>query len=332
VVFAHPERKGRANPAYVGTGSYGYDVNDFRDFNDAAPDVAIGFESFPGHQKEPGRGGYGSNAIDGGTFGGVGAYAAKVGGLWDAMLGEGRHFWLFASSDFHATDGDFWPGEYQKTYTHVADRRSPQAIVDGLRSGNSFVVSGDLINALDFQVEQGGRSATMGQTLRTSPFSFRDRGRHGLPWLFSYVLWRIGYEEPVTVTIRFKSPETNFNGDMPVVDHVDLIAGRTGDRALPGTAAYLDATNPTTTVLKSFTRYDWRTDHRGWHVIEYRVKADHDMYFRLRGTNVVPRRDTLEIDEYGNPLADSLVGPNTADKAWADLWFYSNPIFVKVAK
>lgn len=29
------------------------------------------------------------------------------------------------------------------------------------------------------------------------------------------------------------------------------------------------------------------------------------------------------------PLADPL-GANTATEAWADLWFYSNPIFVKV--
>ena len=33
VVFAHPERKGLANPTYVGSGSHGYDIRDFRDFN-----------------------------------------------------------------------------------------------------------------------------------------------------------------------------------------------------------------------------------------------------------------------------------------------------------
>ncbi len=154
-VFAHPERKGTAAKG-------GYDINDFRDFNNAAPDVAFGFESMPGHQKESGRGGYGSGAYGGGTFGGVGAYAATVGGLWDAMLGEGRGWWLFASSDFHNTTGDFWPGEYQKTYTYVANRQTPRAIVDGLRSGNSFVVEGDLIDALDFSVQYRGREGDDG--------------------------------------------------------------------------------------------------------------------------------------------------------------------------
>lgn len=38
-----------------------YTVADFRDFNNAAPSVAFGLEGMPGHQKEPGRGGY-SNA------------------------------------------------------------------------------------------------------------------------------------------------------------------------------------------------------------------------------------------------------------------------------
>jgi len=27
---------------------------------------------------------------------------AKVGGLWDSLLGEGRRFWAFVNSDFHS--------------------------------------------------------------------------------------------------------------------------------------------------------------------------------------------------------------------------------------
>ena len=54
-----------------------------------------------------------------------------------------------------------------------------------------------------------------------------------------------------------------------------------------------------------------------------------DMYFRLRGTNQglnVP----LQTDANGNPLNDELEGLNDEAKAWADLWFYSNPIFIDV--
>jgi hypothetical protein len=35
-----------------------------------------------------------------------------------------------------------------------------------------------------------------------------------------------------------------------------------------------------------------------------------------------------QTDACGNPLSDSLMAPNDAAKAFADLWFYSNPIFV----
>ena len=309
-VFAHPERKGAGDPNYVGSGSKGYDIRDFRDFNNAAPDVAFGFESMPGHQKDANRGGYSSGAF-GGAFGGVGVYAAKVGGLWDAMLGEGRRWWLFASSDFHDTEGDFWPGEYQKTHTYVADPRSPQAIVDGLRSGNSFVVTGDLITALDFSAQYGNEKATMGETLP--------------------VVLKKGTGNPVKITIRFRTPAHNNNNDPVFLDHIDLVAGQITGRVLPGSSGYNDATNPTTTVMATFTASDWEDEGDGWHVIQYHVRLDKDMYFRLRGTNLAPNTPN-ETDADGNPLADSLMGPNTAAKAWADLWFYSNPIFVRVQR
>jgi hypothetical protein len=98
-----------------------------------------------------------------GTFGGTGIYAAKIGGVWDALLGEGRKFWFFASSDYHnrgsfgpdqrESDQDFFPGEYQKDYVMVrkgTNNLSAEAIIDGLRSGNSFAGSGDLIDRLSF--------------------------------------------------------------------------------------------------------------------------------------------------------------------------------------
>jgi hypothetical protein len=51
------------------------------------------------------------------------------------------------------------------------------------------------------------------------------------------------------------------------------------------------------------------------------------LYFRLRGSNQGLNVNN-ETDRAGNPLPDSLMGANTAAKAFADLWFYSNPVFV----
>ncbi len=73
--------------------------------------VAFGFETQPGHGASDARGEYtvrrnsfGTTRVDsvgGTTYGGTGVYGAQVGGVWDALLGEGRNFWFFASSDWH---------------------------------------------------------------------------------------------------------------------------------------------------------------------------------------------------------------------------------------
>ena len=182
-VPAHLERAGAFNP----NGNSGYNVEHLRDFNNSDPEIAFGFESMPGHQAEASRGSYSRNAVGGGTYGGTGVYAAAVGGVWDALLGEGRRWYFFASSDYHnrgsfgpdqrETTADFFPGEYTRDYVAVNrdgndsknsndDRNrkganyGPQEIVDGLRSGDSFVANGGLIDKLAFvacSVPRGGQ-------------------------------------------------------------------------------------------------------------------------------------------------------------------------------
>ena len=311
IIPAHPERRAT------------YRIEHFRDLNNAAPDVAFGFESIPGHQREHDRGSYGTGAVGKGTYGGAGIFVAKVGGLWDALLGEGRHWWVFANSDFHDLDGDFWPGEYQKTWTFVADKDndglySAQEIVDGLRSGNSYCVLGDLINALDFSAQYRNKFATMGQEL------VMVKG------------------ENLKIKIRFKMPMFNNNNDPVSVDHIDLIAGEVTGLVPSDSPDYMKAENETARVLRTFTSKDWEKDEDGWYSIVFHMKnAEKNMYFRLRGTNSAPNTP-CETDMDGNPLidrADAALNPycdeffamhDKTDEAWRDLWFYSNPIFVEV--
>ncbi len=162
-----PTHLERAGP--VALGRSGFDVNDLRDFNNAAPSVAFGFETQPGHGAASQRGEYninrnsGIDSIGGTTWGGTGIYGSYVGGVWDALLGEGRNYWFFASSDWHArgsfgaddrrTTADFLPGEYQRAYSLVRNnggKINPQLVVDGMRSGNSFSTTGQLIDRLAF--------------------------------------------------------------------------------------------------------------------------------------------------------------------------------------
>jgi hypothetical protein len=66
-------------------------------------------------------------------------------------------------------------------------------------------------------------------------------------------------------------------------------------------------------------------------VIVYHIKDVQDnVYFRLRGTNNKIGVNTVDIDENGDPLNDYANPAVGNDEAWNDLWFYSNPIFVRV--
>ncbi len=274
-----------------------YTIQDIRDLNDAAPDVCFGMEGFPGHQKEANRGGYIYSDPKQRTYGGADYLTATVGGVWDALLGEGRRFWIVVNSDFHdpSSTADFWPGEYAKTYV-AATSNAAQNLVDGMRSGNMFAVQGDLINRLDFSVSDSLSAADMGSTLTTTASA-------------------------ATVTITFSSPPTNQHGDSPMVDHIDLIVGAvTGVR---------QDTNTTTRVVKTFRPADWGGATTGGTITFTLTGLSGKQYLRLRGTNLAVGV-AGQTDAQGNPLMDNNgQSSNTAADAWADLWFYSNPVFIQ---
>lgn len=304
VVINHPSRQLKNS------------ISDLRDFNNAGPDVCIGMEGFPGHQPSPKRGdydkNYGDNTYKARTYGGADYMTAKVGGVWDALLGEGRHFWIFIDSDYHShqPDVDFYPGEYGKTHVYVKDTKGdgfgPDDVVTGMRAGGCYTVEGDLISDLGFRVKSSSGESVMGETCV------------------------IGKDEAVTVTVRVKSPETNNSGKPAKLDHIDLIMGDVTGYAKPGSPAYSQDTNPSTHVITTFNEKNWKTLPDGFKQMTFKI--DHvkgNAYLRLRGSSVPPNTPN-ETDELGNPLNDDLMGTNTAEKAYADLWFYSNPIFIRV--
>ncbi|EHS54830.1 S-layer homology domain-containing protein [Paenibacillus sp. Aloe-11] len=305
VFINHPSRKKGSSSEIK--------ISDIRDFNNLAPNIAFGFEGMPGNQMSPDRG----ETVD--VYGGADITLAKVGGVWDALLGEGRKFWTFSNSDFHFNiskdrkySSGYWPGEYSKNYTWV-NGNTMKAVVDGMRSGKSFSVYGDLINALDFNITSGGKKEETGGNLQVTQ------------------------GDNLQLTIRFKSPEKNNNEEPVQVDHVDLIAGDVTGPAASGTAEYTKSTNDSTKVLRRFTSNDWTTDAEGYHVITYKLDAaSKNQYFRLRGTNLginVPGETSN-----GEPLIDPK--NTTTDnetrfaeinkRNYSDMWFYSNPIFVSV--
>ncbi len=294
VIANHPSR------TMAKDGTYGaYHPAELRRWNDTAPDVAIGMAGAPGHQAialttHPNaatnkdrlvRGGYGGHP----TMGGYDQMTARVGGFWDSMLGEGRRWWITANSDSHihyTEQGvDFWPGEYSKTYVYA--NKNHDSILSGLRAGNVFVTTGDLISELYVEVSDGEHTASIGNELTVS-----DRDK-------------------VTVRIRIKDPDSaNHNGDNPVVDRVDLIVGEVSGQSADPT----HDKNSSTRVVRRFTSEDW-TRSGEFLTMSYTLPVSRSLYVRVRGTN------TSELEPEMDPPAED---------PWADLWFYSNPVFVSV--
>jgi hypothetical protein len=293
LIANHPARSA------PGLGRYGQDTPaEFRAWNDAAPRVAVGMEGAPGHQASTlhrdgsrdstgARGGYERQP----TLGGFDQMSARLGGLWDALLGEGRRWWITATSDSHRHwregGSDFWPGEYAKTYVYA--RRTHDDILEGVRNGRVFVTTGDLIDALHVSATtRGATPAEIGGTLAVPTGG------------------------DVTVTIRLRDPaDTNHAGRRPSVQRVDLIVGDVLGASPDRTADH----NPTTRVVRRFTAADWRREGE-WLVMRHTLRdVRRAGYLRVRGTN------GSELEPAPDPKGED---------PWSDLWFYANPIFLAI--
>ncbi|MFC5182484.1 CehA/McbA family metallohydrolase domain-containing protein [Actinomadura harenae] len=321
MIANHPSRNGRYSP------------HEFRNYRDTAPHIAVGMEGSPGAQNDGGhRGGYGNapgtDSWNGWpsesyrTFGGFDWMTARLGGLWDAMLAEGRGWWITSNSDIHSANGstltsptvpdgwydahgrypdpvdtgvpqryaDFWPGQFSRTVVGAATHDF-RGVMDAIRQGRVWVAMGGLLDDLDVQVhgEGGGHPATLG-------------GR---------VTVRRGANVTVRITARLAT-RPNAVGDIPRLARLDLIRG-----AVTGRAADRDGfTNPQVSVVESFTPRRHETVLR----VEHRFRNVREpFYLRLRGTDG-KRSNGLE------PMMDV----QGAAAPWDDLWCYANPVFVDV--
>lgn len=350
----HPARKGIDSPA------------ELRAWQDAAPDIVIGFEGAPGHQAAglpaPGMA-RGRGLYDGGrgtysfpgypeesyrTWGGFDWMTATVGGVWDSLLSEGRRWWITTTSDGHQGCGDwvknpvdpldqtgydtipyneagdtfqttgvypppvgagrpvaeyssFPPGAYNKTWVGAVDF-SHRAVMDAMRAGRMWVSFGDLIAGLDVRLEgraHGGRRrrATLGEELVVAA----------------------GTEVRLIVTIDL-ADGANYAGLVPELARVDLVQGQVTGPVEDRNTLYA----PGTKVVRS-----WDTAGRtGTATLTHTFVAEHDGYVRLRGTDgkrSQPGYLGADVDPAG-PAQDVLGGVDP----WQDLWFYTNPVFVKV--
>ena len=277
---AHLERAGPFNA----NGNNGFNVEHLRNMNNAAPKIAFAMETQPGHGASGDRGEYkplrqtingvSTDSVGGTTYGGTGVYGAQVGGVWDALLGEGRNFWFSASSDWHnrgsfgaddrRSTQDFLPGEYQRMYVMVRNgsaKVTPQMIVDGMRTGNKFAASGQLIDRMGFIACSsypgiGARTNAAVQALAVAAATGNtDIDKAGCATMGEkLVMPKAGGEVVVSIVVRDPSgtnysPYTFLNPSLaqismsqpmnaPVLDHVDVIRGLVTGYKTPGAADY----------------------------------------------------------------------------------------------
>lgn len=318
----HPARRGRNSPIEI------------RNWSDAGPDVAKGFEGAAGHQaatlvgqprghyeKSPAKDswpGYPKESYR--TWNGYDWYVANVGGLWDSLLGEGRAWYITTNSDSHrhytdltkvntltyATSGCVTPT------TQKADKSDNIDFWPGEYNKTwvyaKSVDPDDILTAL----RSGSMFAVHGDLIDRLELSATTGDAVAIMGS-TLTLEKAGQD--VTIRIRVRAPtKPNFDGRKVTLHHVDLIAGDISGIASDRT----QITNPTTRVVRQFKVDEAKRDGE-WFAFAHTFKdVKQSFYVRVRATN----RDLPE------PTLDD----STSINPWEDLWCYSNPVMVRVKK
>ncbi|MEV4511696.1 PHP domain-containing protein [Dactylosporangium sp. NPDC049525] len=334
-VANHPARRGLDSP------------HELRDWRDAAPRIAVGFEAAPGHQaagipKPSGlggsRGGYDkvpSSASFPGypldsyrTYGGFDWMTSTVGGMWDSLLSEGRPWWITANSDSHVVYGETATrpatGDFGNNGHHddpvygqptllTADDFWPgyytRTHVGARGFGYAAVMEG--IRAGRVWVDHGGLISDLDVQLR-------QHGTRGGVTLGDTLVVHRGAR--VELVIRIELANTpNWANFVPALARVDVIRGE-----VTGPVADRDTfLAPKTKVVTSFAV----GRSTGSVTLTYDLgPIETAGYVRLRGTD--GRRSAPGL--LGAAVDPAGPAPDVAGDAdpWQDLWFYANPIWV----
>ncbi|MGO4454579.1 PHP domain-containing protein [Arthrobacter sp. RAF14] len=363
----HPMRLGIDSP------------HEIRTWRDANAEIFIGMEGAPGAQGSaisrnagPGdqRGeytnsprpdswpGYPVDAYR--PYGGFDWITATVGGLWDAMLAEGKPFFITSNSDNHLTVKDTWrigdypAGEPYASLPNEFDRWAvrgmrPDPIDTGQPQGGSDFWPGEFSRLHTGVVErsyagvleamrQGRMWVDHGHLLNgldvrvraTMPGKGKGRGNgNGTGWgnqagssatLGGRLTAKRGQDVEVSITIT-TTDYANAAGIIPHLAHVDLISG-----PVTGPASDPDVIRaPGTRVVRQFDT----TGRRGTFTVTHVFRGvDRPFYVRFRGSD----GNRNGVGFHGSavdPAGPLRHGAGEGDP-WLDTWFYANPIFVDV--
>lgn len=337
----HPARNGIDSP------------HEIRNWRDADPRIAIGFEGAPGHQAAglpagsgpaSARGYYGNgpgaNSFPGyppesyRTWGGFDWFTATVGGLWDSLLAEGKPWSITANSDSHVNWGD--------TSRRPDGSSSAQFNADGrygdpVYAGAVNLLAGDFwpgfysrthVGAADRSyaaVMKGLRDGRVwvdhGALVKSLDVKVVATGRTGrtTETLGGTLTARPGSRIELVVTITAQDLP-NWAMFTPRLNRVDVVRGRVD----PALAADRDVfTAPDTKVVEQTDT----SGRSGTFQLRYDLGTlEEAFYVRLRGTDG-NRQQPGYLGASVDPAGPALDVVGNADP-WVDLWFYTNPVWV----
>jgi hypothetical protein len=292
VIVNHPSRSAEAS------GVFGANAPaELRAWNDAAPEVAVGMEGAPGHQASAlaADGSLEPDGARGGygrspTLGGFDQMTAVVGGFWDSMLGEGRRWWITSTSD-----------------SHVNWREGGSDFWPGEYS-KTYVWAAPTHDAVLAGMRAGRVFVTLGDLVSELHLTAESGGARAE----TGGTLEVTPGARVTVTIRLLDPDApNAHGDDPRVERIDLIGGEVRGPVADATTAV----NRTARVLARWSRSE-SSAAGAYRAVTYTLEdVETDLYVRVRGTNGGQLEP--EVDARG-------------ENPWSDLWFYSNPVFIRV--
>ncbi|UAL29293.1 PHP domain-containing protein [Nocardioides rotundus] len=370
ILANHPMRLGIDSP------------HELRTWRDADPAVMVGMEGAPGSQGSAistyarptdQRGEY-TNAPRPDShpayaadmyrpYGGFDWMTATVGGMWDAMLAEGKPFWITSNSDNHLTVrdtyriGDYPAGEPYASLPNEFDRwavlgKRPDPVDTGVPQNGSDYWAGqfsrthtgvtarsytgvmDALRRGRVWVDHGHLLAGLDVRVRAlQPGAGRGRGKgngrgwgnaSGGPGTTLGGRLRARRGQDVEVSVNVTTTDSpNFAGIVPGLAHVDVISG-------PITGKVSDRDTLRARQTRVVRQID-TTGRRGTFTVSHVfTDVQESFYLRLRGSD----GNRNGPGYYGAPVDPA--GPlrhggdlGVADP-WTDTWFYANPVFVDV--
>ena len=296
VIANHPSRSALAY------GGYGlHTPREFRTWNNLAPNVAIGMAGAPGHQASalavPGKKSLTK------SFGKMprGAYRGypTMGGF-DQMTAQVGGFW------------DSMLGEGRRWWITANSDFHRYYLIDGIdfypgEYSKTYVYAEKNYDAIVAALRVGAVFVTTGDLV--SEVSLAVSWGDQIATMGSELVVKHGSMIHIEMSIRDPNAH-NANNDNPSVNRVDLITGFVGEKLSDLSVNE----NVSAVVAYRFSDNEWERSNEVL-TMSHRIKVEQSMYLRLRGTNtdeMEPQRDKLD------------------ENPWHDLWFYSNPVFVKV--